>query len=236
MSVESVSRMFDQTPHPASVDDEYHVFDRANILNVEYWSDIFREVQDVDYETIVECGVGRGRSLITIAALAQYKSVSRNTTLPKIFAFDSFQGFPQPSEFDRSWRNPRKGEWSTSPSGSFEYSPNHLRRILSNAGIAFEIEIVEGFFEDTLQNYKNKLNKIGILHLDADLYSATKTSLECFAELLVKGGVIVIDDYEITATDDAWPGCRKAVSEFMQSREDFVMKETLKGSPKLIRV
>ena len=65
------SSIFKQVQHPKDVSDFYHIYNKSNILNVLYWNEYFEMVFDIE-GSIVECGVGRGRSLITILALQQY--------------------------------------------------------------------------------------------------------------------------------------------------------------------
>jgi len=54
---------------------------------------------------IVECGVGRGASYFLI--VFSMTSVSYPS---RLYGFDSFRGFPEPSEWDDSPRRPRRGE------------------------------------------------------------------------------------------------------------------------------
>ncbi len=51
-------------------------------------------------------------------------------------------------------------------------------------------------------------DKISVLRLDTDWYESTKRELEVLWPRLVKGGVLLIDDY------GHWQGARKAVDEF----------------------
>ena len=44
------------------------------------------------------------------------------------------------------------------------------------------------------------------VHLDVDLYQPTRDSFDYFYPRLIKGGIIVCDDYN-------WPGARKAIEE-----------------------
>ena len=44
---------------------------------------------------------------------------------------------------------------------------------------------------------------IAILHLDGDLYSSVKEPLTNLSKRVVKGGIIVIDDYIHSAQEDA---------------------------------
>ena len=63
---------------------------------------------------------------------------------------------------------------------------------------------------------KNLPEKISILRLDTDFYSSTKIELEILYKRLVKGGILIIDDY------GHWKGVRKAVDEFVSSNGYFM--------------
>ena len=58
-----IHELFKQTRHPQDVNDYYHCFNSSNVLNVIYWWTFFEIINDIKGD-IVECGVGRGRSLI----------------------------------------------------------------------------------------------------------------------------------------------------------------------------
>ena len=60
--------LFEQVAHPNDVDDYYHIFNSSNLLNSVYWWEFFNQIRGLDGD-IIECGVGRGRSLITIASI-----------------------------------------------------------------------------------------------------------------------------------------------------------------------
>lgn len=74
----------------------------------------------------------------------------------------------------------------------------------SEASINFHV----GLFQDTLPN--NEIEKIAILRLDGDWYASIKICLDHLYSKVVKGGVIIIDDYY------TYDGCKKAVDEFME--------------------
>lgn len=82
---------------------------------------------------IVECGVDRGRSLITIASLNRLAAALDGQQERKILALDSFEGFPELTEFDESPRAPKKGQWSESPSSQFKYSPETISKVMHHA-------------------------------------------------------------------------------------------------------
>jgi hypothetical protein len=52
-----------------------------------------------------------------------------------------------------------------------------------------------------------------VLRLDTDWYESTRAELEVLFPRLVKGGVILIDDY------GAWEGCKKAVDEYVSAHK-----------------
>lgn len=232
--------LFKQTKHPAGVSDYWHVFNTSNILNVAYWLEYFRMIQEVKGD-IVECGIGRGRSLLTIMALESLFRTFPGYRPRKIFGLDSFEGFPEPSKEDVSPRNPKKGEWSASPNGEFTYSLENLNRIIRNAEIAPEIvddlTLMKGFFDQTAPNVAAK--EIVILHLDGDLYRSVRDPLFILADRVAVGGVVVIDDFRLHNPDkknEAFPGARRAVEEFMRDHDHFVIRESIRGTPYLLKV
>lgn len=223
---------------PMEVDDLYHVFNSANISSVVYWQWMFKKIQHVGFDSIVECGVGRGRSLLILATIDELESKLKNEATHNIIGFDSFKGFPEPTKYDASWRNPNKGEWSTSPSGKYDYSTEFILNIFSKAGVnPDKLRLESGYFRDSLKAKKASLGRIGILHIDADLYESVKESLEALSDCIVSGGIIVIDDYiESLSQNEAWPGCRRATEEFLEVHHEFRKELSPRGNPILIRV
>jgi hypothetical protein len=71
--MKNINSLFKQTSHPKNVDDFYHIFNSNNLLNAIYWWEYFREINFNEVEgDIVECGVGRGRSLISLSAINRF--------------------------------------------------------------------------------------------------------------------------------------------------------------------
>ena len=57
-------------------------------------------------------------------------------------------------------------------------------------------QLVPGLFEDTLPSFLNdKSGPVAFLHLDADLYSSTKTVLDLLGDRLVPGSIVVFDEF-----------------------------------------
>jgi hypothetical protein len=71
-----------------------------------------------------------------------------------------------------------------------------------------KITYIQGKVEETIPNILP--NKIAILRLDTDWYESTKHEMIHLFPLLVKGGVLIIDDY------GHWQGARKAIDEYTE--------------------
>ena len=57
-------------------------------------------------------------------------------------------------------------------------------------------QLVPGLFEDTLPSFLNdEPGPVAFLHLDADLYSSTKTVLDLLGDRLVPGSIVVFDEF-----------------------------------------
>ena len=154
----------------------------------------------------------------------------------EVFAYDSFEGFPAPTEEDKSVRNPKEGEWSFSPSGKYKYSKEFTELVLMEAGVPLSelsISITKGFFSDSLKRHPNR--PIALLHVDGDLYSSYKDTLENLYELVSPGGIIVFDDFLAEQVEgESFPGSRQAVREFLGDKIDN-LKVSIAGTNYLIK-
>lgn len=216
-------------PHNKKIDEQFHSLNVGNITSVAYWTEFFKLIEQIKGD-IVECGVGRGRSLLILSAL---NYIFKKTKKPrKIFAYDSFEGFPSPTIEDKSHRNPKKGEWSKSPSGKYSYSPNFIKNVLKQGGIPTQKNLVikKGFFSDTLHKHPNR--PIAILHADGDFYASTKNILESLYEKVAIGGIIVFDDIYVGNQD--FPGAKIAAKEFF-GKNFYKMKTSLIGTSYMIK-
>ena len=77
------------------------------------------------------------------------------------------------------------------------------------------IYLKEGDINETVPDFVSKYKeiRIALLHIDVDLYQPTKTCLENFYPHIVKGGIIILDDY------GAFPGANKAIEEFFKEKD-----------------
>ncbi len=59
--------------------------------------------------------------------------------------------------------------------------------------------------------------RYGVVHVDVNLYESTLDALRYFAPRLVRGGIVVIDDYD----SPTCPGIRRAAEDFLAERRGF---------------
>ncbi|NPD75519.1 TylF/MycF/NovP-related O-methyltransferase, partial [Oceanispirochaeta sp. M1] len=122
----------------------------------------------------IEFGVYSGTTINQIADLNPKKI---------IYGFDSFKGLPE----DWSSGHVSVGNQDFFEKGSFEIE---IPKVKSN------VELIIGWFSDSLPKWKIKnINEIAFIFIDCDLYSSTKTVLFQLEARIVKGTIIVFDEY-----------------------------------------
>lgn len=113
----------------------------------------------------LEFGVATGTTLTVIA-----ETVAADRL---VAGFDVFTGLPE------TWR-------TGFPAGQFAQDPPEVA----------DATLVVGLFEDTLPGFLATHDQpIAFLHVDADLYSSTKTVLDAVADRLGPDAVLVFDEY-----------------------------------------
>lgn len=178
-----------------------------------YYKRLFDSIRNIEGD-IIECGIGVGRTFSILAGLAEDEGVGR-----KLFGFDSFEGFPEPTKEDISLRNPKKREWDYA-------TPDFIKTRLCCNGIGDffiekNIKLIKGFFVDTLPLYKGQ---IALLHLDVDLHDSYKVCLETLYSKVALGGVIMFDEYKNTAA--IFPGAVKAIDDFFVEKKNLIRVDT----------
>lgn len=146
----------------------------------------------------------------SVAELGVYKGgTSRlmKTLLPhkKIFLIDTFEGIPEKSGPDYH------------DVGSF--SDTSLEAVKSLFTPDENVDFVVGFFPESCTPSMN-INKFCLVHLDADQYLSTLNGLKYFYPKMVKGGIILLDDW-------GWkncPGVKKAAEEFLSTVENIAIQ------------
>ena len=164
---------------------------------------------------LVECGVFTGG-----ASAFMLRSAKRNLAqLPPYWGFDSFQGMPHatPADGEKAvqWLvdgTPLDGKLESTTVNLADYET--VTRYLKQTGYPL-VNLVRGWFQDTLAVSRPAIGPIALLRLDGDFYESTKVCLNELAGQVVPNGVIIFDDY------GAFEGCKKAADEFLSADGRF---------------
>ena len=163
----------------------------------------------------VECGVWKGGNIILLKKLIEKFNMKKN-----IYGFDTFEGMVEPSFYDVNYNNKSAkkmfDEHKKNEIGFAMCSLDDVKRNIKKNTKTDNIFLIKGKVEDTLKNKKKLPKKISILRLDTDFYESTKIELEILFPRLVKGGVLIIDDYGF------WKGAKKAVDEYFCDYRQFM--------------
>lgn len=162
---------------------------------------------------LVECGVGAGVHPAVMDRACQDAGERRNIRL-----FDSFQGIPNGGEHDHDWnRHYGDGSGRLEPTGVTVVTLESVRSNLERWGCDLEqFSFFVGWFERTLPAVSSawraryeagEAEGIAFLRIDGDLYSSTLACLAYLEPLVVPGGTIVVDDFDLD-------GCARAVREY----------------------
>ena len=167
----------------------------------------------------VECGVWRGGSSMLMAKCLQL----RGRTDKKIYLYDTFGGMTKPEDVDVSTRTNQvameKFEETSTSEDSADWCYASLDEVQQNmyaTGIdPSNLQFVKGKVEETIP--QTMPEKIALLRLDTDWYKSTKHELEHMYPILVKDGILIIDDF------GHWDGCKKAVIEYFADRPETAL-------------
>lgn len=170
---------------------------------------------------VVECGVFKGASLIRFAT---FREMLENQYSRKIIGFDAFGDFPiSGDEMDSKFI---KEFVENSGDG---ISVNELNKVFKHKSF-LNYELIQGDMLNTVPDYavNHPELKIALLHIDVDVYEPTKVILNSFFDKVVKGGLIILDDYGTVA------GETRAVDEFFNKKE-VIKKLPISHIPAYVR-
>jgi len=184
--------------------------------------ELFKKTIDLP-GAIVECGVFKGSSF---SRFAMFRDMFANPDGKKMIAFDVFGKFPIPSlKEDKEFRKNFVAE-----AGEESISEKQLMKVLTHKKIEKNIELVKGDICKTLPVYvkKHPELKISLLNLDTDIYDPAVVILKHLWPRIVKGGILVLDDYGI------FPGENKAVDDFFKDKKIKIRKFPYVRTPSYI--
>jgi asparagine synthase (glutamine-hydrolysing) len=173
---------------------------------------------------IIEAGCALGGSALVMAS-------SKGRTRP-FYVYDLFGTIPPPSEHDgpdvhERYQRIASGE-SVGIRGDkyYGYEENLFEKVKTtfyDYGLDLEdhnVHLIKGLFQEKL--FVDE--PVAFAHIDSDWYESVIICLQRIEPYLVKGGILVVDDY------DRWSGCRKAVDEYFANRRaefKFIKKARL---------
>jgi len=166
---------------------------------------------------LVECGVWRGGSVLTMIRTLQLLGVDDRD----VYLYDTFEGMTRPSQADTSpFERPALTTWDQTPAGTTPWSwafdaeifgLELVQKLILGSGYPPErIHFVQGPVEETLP--ATIAESVALVRLDTDWYESTMHELVHLYPRMPSGGVLIIDDY------GHWEGARRAVDEYFSAQ------------------
>jgi len=142
---------------------------------------------------IVEVGVYKGGTARLLA-----KVFSDNAKVKNVHLFDTFSGMPR-TDARKDWH--KEGDFA-------DTSLDQVRKFLSDCN---NVILYKGFFPQTANSIEDK--NFCFVHIDVDIYKSVMDCCQFFYPRLVRGGIMIFDDYgRLTC-----PGAKTAVDEFFMN-------------------
>lgn len=201
--------------------------ERFSKLLIHY--EIYKKIKNYK-GSIIECGVFKGTSFSRFAMLRELFGKPKNN---KLIAFDVFSDkFPN-TNFENE--KIQRKHWIDTAGGS-SISTNQLTKILKKKKIK-NFELVKGDVLKTIPKYvkKNPNLKIILLNVDIDFVETTQCVLENFYSKVVKGGIILFDNYEGVGTGGTfYKGETETINKFLKKINKKVIKFPFFNRPSYI--
>ena len=165
----------------------------------------------------LEFGVFNG---ISIGSMHAARTQANLIDYTRLFGFDSFQGLPPGSEEEDG------GVWKT---GYYACSFDQTQSCLRQRGIApNDIEWIQGWYNETLTpSLAQKFNfqNLGIVFVDCDTYSSSKTVMDFVAPLITSPAIFCFDDWKLNDLDLMEEGEYRSFNEFLEENHHIVATE-----------
>ena len=185
---------------------------------------------------ILEFGVFKGSSFIQFLSFREYYENSESRS---IIGFDAFGKFPNElkSKLDISFAkdDDLKNKSDRNFVKNFEEEAGHgiseadLDIFLKKKNLS-NYSLIRGNIIETLPSYltNNPEKKFSLIHIDVDVYEPTILTLKNTWDKIVKGGILILDDYACVE------GTTRAVDEFFQDKDILIQKLPYKYKPSFI--
>jgi O-methyltransferase len=184
-----------------------------------FFTDCVRTLQIIrgnDIGDYLEFGVFNGTSLSNM----YFTTRKLGLTSMRLFGFDAFEGLPPESEYEDA------GVWKR---GFYTCSLSQLEQCLRRRNVdTHKIHIVKGWYKDTLNQdtiRKFGFDNPGIIFIDCDTYSSSKSALNFVAPLIQDAVIICLDDWRLYDLDLKGLGEYKSFNEFLEMNTHLKAKE-----------
>ncbi len=164
---------------------------------------------------IAECGVFQGGSLVAMGLYLRQQGIKK-----LIYGFDSFGGF-DPESVKRDLQLGGAPNDERHERGFRETSEETVLAKVNRFRLT-NIKLIPGYFSHSLRKFSQPTS-FCFVHLDVDLYDSYHECLEFFYPRMVSGGIVLLDEYN----DPPWPGCNKAVDEFLTGKPEILEKSVV---------
>jgi O-methyltransferase len=152
---------------------------------------------------IVEAGVWRGGMSAGMADMLPGRLH---------YLFDSFEGLPPAKEIDGE----EALKWQHDITSPIYYDNCRAERFFAERAMAManakDVHVIQGWFNDTVLGFVPE-EPIAILRLDGDWYDSTMQCLIGLYPHVMKGGLIILDDYH------TWDGCARALHDYLSAHK-----------------
>lgn len=164
--------------------------------------------------SIVECGIFKGTSFVRFALLREVFKKQKS----KLIGFDVFNDIYPNTEFENEKKHRKHWIKTAGPSS---ISAKQLKHVFSEQKIK-NFELVSGDVLKTIPKYlkTNKNLKISLLNIDLAFVEPTKCALDYLYDKVVKGGVILFDNYGGEGTNGIfYKGETKVIEDFLKKNK-----------------
>jgi len=144
---------------------------------------------------IAEVGVYKGGTAKLIAKVAA-------ETTKTVHLFDTFSGMP-PTDITKDLH--KKRDFSDAPL-------DDVKMYLKDCS---NVRFYPGFFPDTSDAVSNL--QFCFVHIDVDIYKSVVDCCGFFYPRMVKGGIMIFDDYGFSSC----PGAKRAIDEFFANKPEY---------------
>lgn len=163
--------------------------DLLSRVNLLFFIREWARVHDLSPYCIFEFGVLNGESLIEMIRLLR-------GDLNRIYGFDTFEGIPELEQIDLE-HNHTMPSFAEGNFQSAQYENVKLQILITTDINSEQLHLFPGDFRKTLKKFELQLESDFplVFHVDCDLYSSSKASLEFVHNYAQDGSWLLLDDY-----------------------------------------